>query len=222
MVSVHLLDPDRCTFDEADERDYDDDDDDGERDDLSDDTGFRSPAGTSFFSFFGYRGSEPSVEDTARAKQEDEEKHAKLLRGEIDVKSLCPPVGCERPYRGSVITDLRIFDFDPTIYESPDEHGIMDLEIFPTGAALARELADDFYVEAVQYYLASFAPQSEGSVVDHERVIQCRENFDGMDSTFYTSVYDNPKGAPSPAGFQYDEEDCADSDYASSDGSDFY
>ncbi|PLN75309.1 hypothetical protein BDW42DRAFT_189353 [Aspergillus taichungensis] len=91
-----------------------------------------SPAGTSFFSFFGYRGRDVSAEESAKATKEDEERYQKMLKGE------------------KVDGDDDEAEEDDEEEEEDDE--VEALEIFPDGEELAVALAEDLWPNALKYY----------------------------------------------------------------------
>lgn len=99
-------------------------------DDDDFDLGGMSPAGTSFFSLFGYRGRKVSAEESKAATKEDDERFEKLLKGEqVDDEN------------------------DDDVDEDDDEEDIDEAaEIFPDGDELAIALAEDLYTHAFKYF----------------------------------------------------------------------
>ncbi|KAJ5689222.1 hypothetical protein N7462_003614 [Penicillium macrosclerotiorum] len=93
-----------------------------------------SPAGTSFFSFFGYRGRDVSVEESKQASKEEDERYAKILKGEE--------------------VDDEDEDDDEEDLDLIDE--LQDVEIFEDGEELAIAISEDLYTNAMKYYAQSF------------------------------------------------------------------
>lgn len=89
-----------------------------------DDEGESSPAGISFFAWFGYRGKDVSVVDSERAAKEEPEIWEKLKKGETEEEE-----------------------------DSDDEDdGLEDAEIFPDGEGLALSLGEDLWPNALKRY----------------------------------------------------------------------
>ncbi|KAJ6110464.1 hypothetical protein N7486_002699 [Penicillium sp. IBT 16267x] len=107
------------------------DDDEGEDDD--DDS---SPAGISFFNWFGYRGHDVTAEQSKEANKEDEERWAKISKGE------------------KVEDEEEEEDDDEDDEDLVDE--LEDCEAFPDGEELAISLAEDLWTDAMKYYVQSF------------------------------------------------------------------
>jgi hypothetical protein len=104
--------------------------DDPEDDSEDDEEGIESPAGTSFFAFFGYRGRDISAEQSKEASKLDDERYAKIVKGEN-------------------------VDGDKGDNEDDDEELLDDLEeteIFPDGEELAIAIAEDLWTDAMKYY----------------------------------------------------------------------
>lgn len=108
-----------------------------EGDDEEEGLGAQSPAGVSFFAFFGYRGRDVSAEQSKEATKESDERWAKIVKGEE----------VDDGERGEVDDD----DDDDDDYEL-DEHDLEDIEIFPDGEDLAIALAEDLWPGALKYY----------------------------------------------------------------------
>lgn len=90
-----------------------------------------SPAGVSFFAWFGYRGKDVSAEQSKEAYKENEERWAKIAKGE-DVD-----------------------DGDDGNEDDEDEEpedDLEDAEIFPDAEELAIALAEDLWPGAMKYY----------------------------------------------------------------------
>lgn len=104
-----------------------------EEDEDSDD---ESPNGTSFFAFFGYRGRDVSAEVSKMANKEDDERYAKILKGE-DVE-------------GDEDSDEDEDDDEDMEDELADD--LEDAEIFPNGEELAIALSEDLWTNALKYY----------------------------------------------------------------------
>ena len=99
-----------------------------DEDDEDDEEGIESPAGTSFFAFFGYRGRDVSAEQNKEACKLDDERYAKILKGEqVDDED-------EDDEDDELIDDLE------------------DAEIFPDGEELAIAIAEDLWTDAMKYY----------------------------------------------------------------------
>lgn len=114
---------------QAEEMDQDNENEDEDSDD-------ESPNGTSFFAFFGYRGRDVSAEVSKAANKEDDERYAKILKGE-DVEG----------------------DDDEEDDEDDDEDmddeladDLEEAEIFPNGEELAIALSEDLWTNALKYY----------------------------------------------------------------------
>ncbi|CEJ60445.1 hypothetical protein PMG11_09018 [Penicillium brasilianum] len=104
---------------------------------LSDDED-ESPTGTSFFSFFGYRGRAISAEQNQEAVKEDEERWAKISNGE------------EVPDDDEDEEDDEDDDFELLVDD------LEDAEICTEGEELAILLAGDLWANALKYYAQSF------------------------------------------------------------------
>ncbi|PYH87838.1 hypothetical protein BO71DRAFT_404341 [Aspergillus ellipticus CBS 707.79] len=89
---------------------------------------------SSFFSFFGYRGSDVTAEQSKTATKEDDERYEKLLKGE--------PV--EEDEEDEEDED----DEDDEIEDDFEE-----IEIFPAGDELAIAIAEDLWPNALKYYV---------------------------------------------------------------------
>ncbi|KAF7716404.1 Uncharacterized protein PECH_005306 [Penicillium ucsense] len=98
-----------------------------------------SPAGASFFSFFAYRGRDVSAEQNKEALKEDEERWAKIARGE------------EVPEDDDEEDDDEEEDFDLV-------DDLEEAEVFPGGEDLAIAIAEDLWTNALKYYAESFQP----------------------------------------------------------------
>lgn len=92
-----------------------------------------SPAGLSFFTFFGYRGRDITAEQNKEAVKEDEERWVKISKGEE-------------------VEDENDEDED----DDEDFDALVDdleeAEIFPDGEELAIALAEDLWTDALKYY----------------------------------------------------------------------
>ncbi|KAL4867493.1 nucleosome assembly protein [Aspergillus spectabilis] len=104
------------------------------------DLGLGQPSGSSFFNFFGYRGSDVTAEQSAAATKEENEKLEKILKGE------------------------KVEDDEAEDDEDVDDD-FETIESFPGGAELAVALADDLWPNAVKYYVQSF---EEGPEFDED------------------------------------------------------
>ncbi|KAE8380763.1 nucleosome assembly protein [Aspergillus bertholletiae] len=82
-----------------------------------------SPAGTSFFAFFGYRGNDVSAEESEAATKQADERFAKLSKGE------------------TVQDD-----------EEEEDEEFEDIEVFPDGEQLAIAIADDMWPHALELF----------------------------------------------------------------------
>ncbi|PGH02858.1 hypothetical protein AJ79_07514 [Helicocarpus griseus UAMH5409] len=100
-----------------------------------------SPAGMSFFAWFGYRGRDISAEESEAAVKDDDEYFGKIARGE--------KVEGDDEKEGED-------DDDDEDYEDDDEDGLMDAEVFPDGDDLAIALSEDLWENALKYYVQSF------------------------------------------------------------------
>ncbi|KAI1917979.1 hypothetical protein LOZ61_000094 [Ophidiomyces ophidiicola] len=106
----------------ANEGEADDDDIDGEN----------SPAGLSFFAWFGYRGRDVSAQDSARFVAEDDERWARIVRGEEE------------------------YEDDDEDDDDVEEDTLEEAEIFPDGESLAVSLGEDLWPNALKYYVQSY------------------------------------------------------------------
>lgn len=111
---------------DADNMDEDDDDEDEEG------LGAQSPAGVSFFAFFGYRGRDVTAEQSKQATKEEDERWAKICKGEA--------------------VEENDEDDDEDDEFEPDEFDLDDIETFPDGEELAITLAEDLWPGALKYY----------------------------------------------------------------------
>jgi hypothetical protein len=103
----------------------DDEDEEGDDDDIS-------PAGISFFAFFGYRGRDVSAEQSKVATKEDDERWAKIAKGE------------------------KVEGEDEEDDDDEDDDELLDdleeAEIFEDGEELAIAIAEDLWPDALKYY----------------------------------------------------------------------
>lgn len=111
---------------QAEKEDEDEDEDDEDMEDYS-------PAGVSFFSFFGYRGRDVSAEQSKEASKEDDERYAKIVKGE-------PVDDDDEGDEDDDEDDLDLID------------DLEDVEIFEDGEELAIALAEDLWTDAMKYY----------------------------------------------------------------------
>lgn len=101
-----------------------------EGDDGEDPMTVQSPAGMSFFAWFGYRGKDISIEESKAAEKNDEERFEKMTKGE----------------------DVDLSDDEDGEDEFFDDDGLEDAEVFPDGEELAAAISDDLYPNALKYY----------------------------------------------------------------------
>lgn len=92
-----------------------------------------SPAGLSFFNFFGYRGRDVSAEQNKEAIKEDEERWAKISKGE------------------EVPEDDDDEDDEDEDFELLADD-LEDAEIFTDGEEVAMAIAQDLWPNALKYY----------------------------------------------------------------------
>ncbi|KKK15800.1 hypothetical protein P175DRAFT_0501745 [Aspergillus ochraceoroseus IBT 24754] len=111
---------------------------------------FDQSTGTSFFNFFGYRGSDVTAEQSAAATKEESEKFDKALKGES--------AGDDDEDEDEEDDDVDD-DFDM-------------IEIFPDGNELAISLAEDLWPNAMKYYVQSFeeTPDFDEDELDEEEL----------------------------------------------------
>jgi hypothetical protein len=114
-----------------------DDDDEDVKMPEDDDDDDESHAGVSFFAFFGYRGRDISAEQNKEAVKEDEERFAKMSKGE--------EVDDEDDDEDDEDEDLELLVDD-----------LEDAEIFTDGEELAIALAEDIWPNALKYYGMSY------------------------------------------------------------------
>lgn len=101
-----------------------------EGDDEEEGLGAQSPAGVSFFAFFGYRGRDVTAEQSKEATKENDERWAKIVKGEkVDDE-----------------------DQEEDDEDELDEFDLDDVEIFPDGEDLAIAIAEDLWPGALKYY----------------------------------------------------------------------
>ncbi|KAL5334385.1 nucleosome assembly protein [Aspergillus crustosus] len=114
-----------------------------EEEDDEDDLGLAS--GSSFFNFFGYRGSDVTAEQSADVTKEENERLEKILKGEK-------------------------VDDDEADDDEEVEDDFETIESFPGGQELAGAIADDLWPNAVKYYVQSFeeGPDFEEEDFDDE------------------------------------------------------
>ncbi|KAJ5183018.1 hypothetical protein N7492_000634 [Penicillium capsulatum] len=132
-----------------DEADAEDDDDDEDENPVS-------PAGVSFFAFFGYRGRDVSAEKSRESVKEEDERWAKISNGEK-------------------------VDGDDDDDEDEDDELVDDLEdaeIFPDGEELAIAIAEDLWTDAMRYYVQSFDIGDDLSELDVEELDAMDEDED--------------------------------------------
>lgn len=104
-----------------------------EEDEDDEDMEAQSPAGVSFFSFFGYRGRDVSAEQSKEATKEDDERFAKIVKGE-------PVDDDDEGDEDDDEDDLDLID------------DLEDVEIFEDGEELAIAIAEDLWADAMKYY----------------------------------------------------------------------
>ncbi|KAK2745997.1 hypothetical protein FQN55_005819 [Onygenales sp. PD_40] len=95
-----------------------------------------SPAGMSFFAWFGYRGRDISAAASEAANKDDDEYWAEVAKGKKESK--------------------KEGEEDDDEDDDEDADGLMDAEIFPDGDDLAVALSEDLWENALQYYVQSF------------------------------------------------------------------
>lgn len=101
-----------------------------EGEDGEDPMTIQSPAGMSFFAWFGYRGKDITVEESRVAQKSDDERFEKMTKGE----------------------DVDLSDDDDEDDEFDDDDGLEDVEIFPDGEQLAAAISEELYPDAHKYY----------------------------------------------------------------------
>lgn len=101
--------------------------------DEDDDEGMESPAGLSFFAWFGYRGRDVSAEQSKQATKEDDERWAKIVKGEK-------------------VDEDEDEDDEDDDDDDDEEDDLEDAEIFADGEELAVAIAEDLWPEALKYY----------------------------------------------------------------------
>ena len=94
---------------------------------ADDDEGESSPAGISFFAWFGYRGRDVTAADSERAGKEEQAAWDKINKGEGD-------------------------DDEDSDDDDDDDDALEDAEIFPDGEGLALALGDDLWPNALKRY----------------------------------------------------------------------
>jgi hypothetical protein len=122
-----------------------------EEDDEDEMLGGSSPAGISFFAFFGYRGRDVSAEQSKEANKEDAERWAKIAKGE--------------KVEGEDEED----DDDDDLEDLIDD--LEEAEIFEDGEELAIAIAEDLWPDALKYYVQSFEIADELSDIDIDEVM---------------------------------------------------
>ncbi|KAF3396483.1 hypothetical protein F1880_007055 [Penicillium rolfsii] len=137
----------------------DEDDDEDAKMPEDDDEDDESPAGVSFFSFFGYRGRAITAEQNKEAIKEDEERWAKISKGE--------EVPEDDDDEDDDEEDLELLADD-----------LEDAEIFTDGEELAIGLAEDLWVNALKYYAESFQPNFDFEDLDMEQLEAMDEDDD--------------------------------------------
>ncbi|BCR89548.1 histone chaperone napB [Aspergillus chevalieri] len=114
--------------------------------DDEDDEDPESPAGVSFFAFFGYRGRSVSAEESKQGVKEEEERWAKIQKGE------------------AVDDD----DDDDDDDEDDDEDDLEFAEVFPDGEDLAISIAEDLWPNALKYFVQSYEIAEDLEELDDE------------------------------------------------------
>jgi hypothetical protein len=109
----------------------------------------RSPAGMSFFAWFGYRGRDVTAEQSKEAAKEEAERWAKIAKGE--------------EVEGEEDDDEDDEDYDED-YE-PDEG-----ELFPDGEDLAIAIAEDLWPNALKFY-GMFFPSGYSCIRVHRELL---------------------------------------------------
>ncbi|KAI5299152.1 hypothetical protein KEM56_003480 [Ascosphaera pollenicola] len=97
----------------------------------------------SFFNWFGYRGRDITAEESVAAMKEDDERWAKLAKGEA----------VDEEHEGDGCCGGCDDDEDD---EDEGDEGMDDAEIYPDGEELALALADDLWPKALPYFGESF------------------------------------------------------------------
>lgn len=98
---------------------------------ADDEEGESSPAGLSFFAWFGYRGRDVTAEESAAAFKDDDERWAKIVKGE--------------KVEGEDEEDDGEDDED-------DDDALAEAEIFPSGESLSIAISEDMWPNALKYY----------------------------------------------------------------------
>lgn len=96
--------------------------------------GTDSPAGTSFFAFFGYRGNEVTAEQSAEAEKDELERWQKIEKGE------------------KVDDDEEDDEEDDDEDEDENEVTIANVDAFTNGGDIVAALAEDLWPNALKYY----------------------------------------------------------------------
>jgi len=108
-----------------------------------------SPAGISFFNWFGYRGREVTAEQSKAANKEDEERWVKISKGEK-------------------VEEDDEDDEDEDVDELVDD--LEEAEAFPDGEELAIAIAEDLWTDAMKYYVQSFEVGDDLEDLDMEEL----------------------------------------------------
>lgn len=106
-----------------------------EADEADDDNGIAasSPAGVSFFAWFGYRGGEATAEQSAAADKDELERWQKIEKGEK-------------------VEEEDDEDEDDSDDEDEDEDSLEAAEVFPDGEDVAVALAEEVWPNALKLY----------------------------------------------------------------------
>ncbi|KAF9885410.1 hypothetical protein FE257_012932 [Aspergillus nanangensis] len=97
--------------------------------------GAQSPANTSFFAFFGFRGRDVSAEHSKEATKEEDERFAKMLKGE------------------------EVEDEDEDEDDEDDDEfddSVENVEVFQDGEDIAINIAEEIWPNALKLYTESF------------------------------------------------------------------
>ncbi|PGH04322.1 hypothetical protein AJ80_08545 [Polytolypa hystricis UAMH7299] len=108
-----------------------------DRDDDENEDG-TSPAGLSFFAWFGYRGRDITAEESLAATKDDNEHWEKYAKGEVPDE-----------------------ESDDEEEDDEDDDALEDAEIFPDGEELTIAFGEDVWPNALKYYVQSYEIASD-------------------------------------------------------------
>ncbi|KAK2748518.1 hypothetical protein FQN57_000651 [Myotisia sp. PD_48] len=127
----------------------------GEGDDEEDDD--VTPAGVSFFAWFGYRGAAVTAKQSEIAMKDDAKKWEKIAKGE------------------------KVDEDEEEDNDDDDEDALSGAEIFPDGESVTIALSEDVWPNALKFYVQSYGVADEFDDLDLENLMGGSDEDDDED-----------------------------------------